>query len=1126
MPEVITYTRNNYYSGGSFSASGGSKLGLPNLTTTSGYYGVTVSAMDASSLIDLSSLTSIGGYYSRTTFSGTGGAMIELASGLSDLDDVGLTVDSPTSVVEVSGGVQTDALADIGTFTDGTLTLIGPGTFELGMSSLDGTSIFAQSGAVVTVDAGSYSASGPSDFYNQPTFEASTGATLDFANLGSITGYYGVSVIADGSGSVIDLLQLSSDTVTESYSESGSFSATNGAAINLGSGLTTIDNISLTVDATSTLSIDQFTTINNGTVTISGRTESFPNLTSFDGSGIVAQDGAIVTLPIDTYNSGNVYNVPLEASGGSTLSFPDLTSIGGVYPVVVEADGSSSEVDMPLLTTFSTSYDSSLDASSGGTIEAGSSAASSLLALTNVDVTVDGTSTLNFAYVSGMTGGSLTYSGASDQSDPLTLSSLTGTSLYVQNGGYLSLPDVTSYTDTGSSYSAQFSATGTKSVLDLSNLTTISGGSLALDADGQGAVIDLQGVTSDSDSGSFTTADGGVIEFGSSLTSLTGIDLTIASTSGAALLDQLTSFTNGVLTVESGAQVSSSILTDIDGSSLYVDANSSLSLPGVKSYNLAGNYGSYYFQASGQNSLLSLPNLTSVTSSAYDATMVIQAESGGDIELPALASMTSTNSYTSFALRASSASSVLDLAGLSSVSTVNVNSNYYNNTLSATGGATIELGPGLTDLDLFNLMIDGSSAMTVLGSPTAFFSQITSLNGGTITIEGLTVDFSKLASINGTSVYAESSANVSLPLVTSTTAPANVSVIYEAQSSTLSMDALASYAGTNLSLTAQNANLDLSSLASISVTQSDTISVTQNSTLELPTSLASLNLAFITLDGTSTLALSQLTSLTNSSLTLEGGTYSLPGLTDLDGSNLTVEDAGSLSLPKLAIYHGSTASFYSSNSFEATGASSSLSLPILATIITTNQYYGLTIEAQSGGSVSLPALTVLSNSVSDTQVSLQSQGTGSVIDVSSLTTLIDYSSSNAFLAVQSGGSLLDPLLTTLGNIRVLVDGTSPDFDYTQWTSLTNGSFSATGGQYNFAPVAPATQSLSEIDGISFYASNGATISVPGAERGQPGQPADHLPGRRGGKPTPVPESRHVDRQPELLRDRSIERWPD
>ena len=1071
------------------------------------------------SLINLSSLTSIGGYYSSTSLSGTGGATVELGSGLSDLDNVGLTVDSPTSVVEVSGGVQTDALADIGTFTDGTLTLIGPGTYELGMSSLDGTTIFAESGANVTVDASSYSASGPSDYYNQPTFEASGGATLDFANLGSITGYDGVSVIADGPDSVIDLLQLSSDAFTESYAESGSFSATNGAAINLGSGLTVIDDISLTVDGTSSLPLDQFTSIQNGTVTISGRTESFPNLTSFNGSGIVAQDGAIVTLPIDTYNSGNVYDVPFEASGGSNLSFPDLTSIGGVYPVDVEAQGASSEIDLPLLTSFSTTYNSSLSASSGGTIELSSSAASSLVSLTNVDVTVDGTSTLDLAYVSSMTLGSLTFNGASDQSSPLSLSSLTGTSLTVENGGYLSLPDVTSYTDSSSSYSAEFEAFGTDSVLDLSNLTTISGGSLDLDADGQGALIDLVGVTSDSDGGSFTTADGGAIEFGTGVTSLSGVDLAIASTSGNSLLDQLTSFTNGVLTVESGAQVSSSILTDIDGSSLYVYAGSSLSLPGVHSYNFTGTYGYYYFQASGGNSLLSLPMLTSVTSSAYDATMVFQAEIGGDIELPALATMTSTGDYTTFTFRASGASSVLDLAGLSSVTTVNENSSYYQNTLSATGGATIKLAPGFTDLDQFNLTIDGSSAITISGSATAFFSQITSLNDGLITIEGLTADFSNLASFDGTSVYAEEGANVSLPLISSTTAPSYVSVVYEAESSTLSISALASFTGTYLSLIADGGNLDLSSLASISITQSDTITVTDSSTLELPTSLTSLALAFITLDGTSTMALGQLRSLTNGSLTLDGDTYSLPNLTDLDGSNLMVEGAGKLTLPKLAIYHGSTGSFYSSNSFEATGTSSSLSLPDLATIITADLYYGLTIEAQSGGSVSLPELTALNNSVSDAQVSLQSQGTGSVIDVSKLNTLIDYSNSYASLEVESGGSLLDPLLTTLGNVNVYVDGTSPDFDYTQWTSLTNGSFSATGGDYDFSPVAPATQSLSDIDGTSFYASaaprcrSRALVSVA-----NPGDSQIVFRGQRRQEPARVPESRHFGRKPELLRD--------
>ena len=68
-------------------------------------------------------------------------------------------------------------------------------------------------------------------------------------------------------------------------------------------------------------------------------------------------------------------------------------------------------------------------------------------------------------------------------------------------------------------------------------------------------MIDLLGVTSYSDSGEITTSNGGVIEFNSGLTSLNGVTLTIQSTAGAGLLDQLTSFKNGVLTVEGGAQV-------------------------------------------------------------------------------------------------------------------------------------------------------------------------------------------------------------------------------------------------------------------------------------------------------------------------------------------------------------------------------------------------------------------------------------------------------------------------------------------------------------------------------------------------------------------------------------------
>ncbi len=198
MPAVSDYTNDDYYDDGLFSATGGGTLNLSGLTTTSGYYGVTVTATGTGSLVNLSGLTSIATPYSGTTFTATGGGTIELASGLTDLDDVSVTVDSPTAIVELVSGVPTSALSRISTFTDGSITLIGPGSFELGMSSLDGTSLYAQNGASVNVDVSTYSASGPSDYYNEPTFDATGGGTLDFLNLGSIAGYYGVTVIAQG----------------------------------------------------------------------------------------------------------------------------------------------------------------------------------------------------------------------------------------------------------------------------------------------------------------------------------------------------------------------------------------------------------------------------------------------------------------------------------------------------------------------------------------------------------------------------------------------------------------------------------------------------------------------------------------------------------------------------------------------------------------------------------------------------------------------------------------------------------------------------------------------------------------------------------------------------------------
>ena len=792
-----------------------------------------------------------------------------------------------------------------------------------------------------------------------------------------------------------------------------------------------------------------------------------------------------MTLPIATYENDTnyYYGGGFQATGGSVIELPLLSSISGYYSVNVQAEGDSSEIDLPVLSTFDTSYTSSLSATQAGTINLSSSPSvqSTLNSLTNVNVTVDAQSTLNLTYVTGMVGGSLTFQGASDQNSPLTLSSLVATSLYVGDGGYLSLPDLTTYTDT-SSYNATFSATGSNSVLDLANLTTITGGTLDLLADGQGAVIDLLGVTTYSDSGTITTQDGGAIEFSASLTSLTGVTLTIESTAGAGLLDQLKSFTNGQLYVEGGAMVATSELTDIDGSSFFVNGGSSLSLPGVQADNVTPGFLSLNFQASGANSLLSLPNLTSITTAVNYAPFIIEAYDGGDVELPSLASLSATDSYSYFELDSYGTGSVLDLPALSSVTIVNSNSSYYNNTLTATGGATIELGSGLVDLDLFNLTLDSTSAMTVSGSTASFFAQLTSLNEGTITIGGQTDAFTHLASINGTSISLTNGANSSLPDVAAVADPApgggNIDSTYSATGgSTLSFPVLSSLTGSTVNLIANASQIDLPDLSTLTATSSGSISATNGASISFPATLTALNLFSITVDGTSTVELSQIVGLTNGSLTIEGGSFTLPALTDLNGSNLTVEGGGTLVLSELASYTGTSSSFYAENIFQATGSGSSISFPILTEITTPDQYYGLSIQAYAGGQVAIPLLASLNNTnANPSQVGLNAEGPQSKISVPSLTTINNYDTNGqAVLEATSGATLIDPLLTSLNEVLVTVDGQST-LDYAGWTSLTNSAFTTTGGTFDFSPGAT---SLSNVDGTSFYVYGGGHVSLPG-----------------------------------------------
>ena len=80
----------------------------------------------------------------------------------------------------------------------------------------------------------------------------------------------------------------------------------------------------------------------------------------------------------------------------------------------------------------------------------------------------------------------------------------------------------------------------------------------------------------------------------------------------------------------------------------------------------------------------------------------------------------------------------------------------------------------------------------------------------------------------------------------------------------------------------------------------------------------------VTLDGTGTIAIDQWTSLTSGSMTVTGGWYTFPGLTDIDSSSLSVQNGGKLALGMVTTYSQPEEDGIT---WSAEGPGSTLSLP-------------------------------------------------------------------------------------------------------------------------------------------------------------------------------------------------------
>ena len=301
-----------------------------------------------------------------------------------------------------------------------------------------------------------------------------------------------------------------------------------------------------------------------------------------------------------------------------------------------------------------------------------------------------------------MTGGSLTASGSGVSFTVTGTTTVPGASLYAQGGSVLALPGLTSYSGGGLLVHSTLSASGANSLLSLPNLQTITVaaeyGSYVQVGPTQGGDVELPALTQITGPAYLSSSNGSGTLNVPDLSSFTGGG-TISDSGGTLSLPALTNASGSTLQIGGGTTMTLPTLTQGDGANLEVSEGASLALPGLTSYSEAGCSSTPLSPHRAPNSLLSLPNLQTITAATdYGSYIQVGPSSGGDVELPAVIQMTGP-AY----LSSSDGSGTLNVPGLSSFT--------GGGTISDSGG-TLSL-PALTNASGSTLQIGGGTTMTL-----------------------------------------------------------------------------------------------------------------------------------------------------------------------------------------------------------------------------------------------------------------------------------------------------------------------------------------------------------------------------------------------------------------------------
>ncbi len=886
--------------------------------------------------------------------------------------------------------------------------------------------------------------------------QALSGGEISIPNLATVTEGT-AAFLADGTNSLVDVSGLPGSPAA---SRTVSFEARDGGTL-LMPQMSGGPKVTVAIKSGGVLPVTQLRELSG--FTVSGTNADFGALTNLTTGNVAVEAGAVVTasnLVSHIAGAGCFTPIWLVSGSNSLLNLSSLTELGGPacaslrlqakdggtlilsnLPSVIEgtleflADGTNSLVDLGGL-------QQSLATSRLVTFEARNSGRMWIPQLPGgptVAVTLKSHGVLPVTQLGQLAG--LTVDAMSVDFPGLT--NLVTGGVTVGGGAVVTLPGLGSYAKGTTCVGVIWQASGAGSVLDLSALTSLSGGpcaTLSIQALSGGAVI-ASNLPSITDGTVNFLADGT-----NSRVDLGGLQQSLATSravtfearnSGTMWMPQfpgaptatVTLKSNGVLPVTQLGQLAGLTVdamhvdfpgvTNLGTSDVKVGGGGVVTLSGLVDYAKGTPCAAVVWQASGTGSVLDLSALTNLSGGPC-AGFNIQAMSGGEviannlqsiaegtlsfladgtnslINLSSLTDVLATDRTVSFEARNSGTIAIPLMEGGSTVTVAIKSSGLLDATQLrllkglTVSGTSLDL-PGITNLFAGDLTVDQGA---VLALPNLFAHDQGSdcaVNTWLVSGAGSVLDLSSVTNLTGAgcgSLTMRAAAGGTMIL-------SNLPGITEG-----TVLFVSDGAGSQVDLTSLQESL--ATLHTVSFTVSDQGSIHSPWFLGGPT----VNLI---VHSNGVMPIAQMTRL--SGITANAVALDFPALTNFDGGTCIVTNGAVVTASNLAAWLQPNSCAV--DSWIVKDAGSVLNLPALAQL-TGDSCGPLEVQALSGGQLRLGSLT----HILEGKVNVRADGTGSLVDLHSLVNFLNSAGLSSLVATNGGTVLLNDAPFLLSGVNV------------------------------------------------------------------------------------------------------------